>query len=284
MLVIYNETKTEWIRKNIDEKTYKINATKTLTDNKVRYIDMLVSGEIDIPNISEYTSMENCAVLYGDNTSVKFKKKDLKPFITKSNEYNTDIIIVNISLAGKIVKNIAGEKTSILAYLIANGELFLIMSVRNDGDSSFEITLHDSHMIADTIYKFSKTNGTYSVNVDMVQVEEAIGKPSFKIMMFRPARPTHVIFVNDSDVDALKSVLKYPDSHTINACMDHDISDMESFIGPLKRNNYKAVTLFVKAKSFFGEKDRVYGKEFEMLKNNFKFVNILLEDGKTLRK
>mgnify|MGYP003313906216 CR=1 FL=1 len=105
MLAIYNESKTNWIRAMINDKTSKITTSRTLNDGKVRYLDVLLSNDIETPDMTKYVSMQNCEVLYGGNTSVKFKNKDLKPFITKSDRYNNDVVVVNMSLKGKIINN-----------------------------------------------------------------------------------------------------------------------------------------------------------------------------------
>ena len=131
MLAIYNESKTNWIRATINNKTSKITASRVLSDGKVRYLDVLISNDIDTSSVVNAKAMnENtpCTTLYNGNTAVKFKSKDLKPFITKSEKFNTDVLFINISLKGKIIKNMSGNH-SILAYLIAQGELFLIVSL-----------------------------------------------------------------------------------------------------------------------------------------------------------
>lgn len=287
MLAIYNESKNNWIRALINGKTSKITASRVLNDGKVRYLDVLISNDIDTPTITDVKGMTDqnpCTTIYNGKTSIKFKSKDLKPFITKSEKYNTDVLFINIALKGKIIKNMSGDH-SILAYLIAQGELFLIVSLADKNDSmKFDLVLHDPHVVADTTYTFEKVNGVYNVTTDMVQTESVISKPTYKVTRFRPARPTNVVFVCDSDEEDMKKVLKYPDSHNIKVYIDDNIEDLMSFVTPLKENGYKAATLFVNREEFAGTDDYKYGNEFEVLKNNFKFLNILLNNGKVLRK
>ena len=287
MLAMYNESKSNWIRALINGKTSKITASRVLNDGKVRYLDVLISNDIDTSNIADVKGMTDqnpCTTIYNGKTSVKFKSKDLKPFITKSDKFNTDVLFINIALKGKIIKNMSGDH-SILAYLIAQGELFLIVSLADKNDSmKFDLVLHDPHVVADTTYTFEKVNGTYNVTTDMVQTESVISKPSYKVTRFRPARPTNVIFVCDSDETDMMKVLKYPESHNIKVFIDDNTEDMMSFITPLKENGYKAATLFVNREEFTGAEDSKYGNEFELLKSNFKFLNILLNNGKVLRK
>lgn len=286
MLAIYNESDIKWVNASINNKTSKITASRTLTDGKVRYLDVLVGNDIATSNISNAKSMTEgnpCVTIYNGNTSVKFKNKDLKPFITKSDKYNTDVLFINISLKGKILKSIDGNQ-SILAYLIAQGELFLIVSLIDKGPMKFDIVLHDSRVVADTTYTFEKVDGVYNVTTDMVQTDAVISKPAFKINRFRPARPTKVIFTGESDEEALRSVLKYPDSYDIKVFIDDDIDDMTSIITALKESGYKAATLFVNSSDFTGSDDKNYGREFDALRANFKFVNVLLNNGKVMRK
>ena len=287
MLAIYNESKTNWIKALINGKTSKITASRVLNDGKVRYLDVLISNDIDTTAVADAKNMTEqnpCATIYDGKTAIKFKSKDLKPFITKSERFNTDVLFINIALKGKIIKNMVGDH-SILAYLIAQGELFLIVSLADKNDSmKFDLVLHDPHVVADTTYTFEKVNGTYNVTTDMVQTDTVITKPTYKVTRFRPARPTNVIFVCDSDEDDMKKVLKYPDSHNIKTFIDDDVDDMMAFVNPLKENGYKAATLFVNNDEFAGSEDKKYGNEYDILKNNFKFLNILLNNGKVLRK
>lgn len=287
MLAIYNESKTNWIKALINGKTSKITASRVLNDGKVRYLDVLISNDIDTAAVADAKNMTEqnpCTTIYDGKTAIKFKSKDLKPFITKSERFNTDVLFINIALKGKIIKNMVGDH-SILAYLIAQGELFLIVSLADKNDSmKFDLVLHDPHVVADTTYTFVKVDGTYKVITDMVQTDAVITKPTYKVTRFRPARPTNVIFVCDSDENDLKKVLKYPDSHNIKTFIDDDADDMMAFVNPLKENGYKAATLFVNSDEFAGSEDKKYGNEYDILKSNFKFLNILLNNGKVLRK
>lgn len=285
MIVIYNESKTNWIRANINDKTSKLTTSRTLADGKVKYLDILMTNEIQTPDMNEFISMKECKVLYDGITNVKFKNKDLKPFITTADKYNTDIMLINVSLAGKIIKDIRTENTYIVGYLIAKGELFLIVSVRDTNDPTYiEVILHSSQIVADTTYKFEKKDGKYIATNDVAQVADVITNPSFKINIYRPARPTHAIIVNSSEYDALTKVLKYSDSHEITTFVDHNMDALASIIENLKRVGYKAITLYVNNNRFMGVNDHTYSNEFKTLKDNFKFVNILLNDGKVLRR
>jgi len=284
MLAIYNESKTNWIRANINDKTSKISTSRTLKDNKVRYIDVLLNSVIGTDAIDNCVNMDaetvDCTTLYPEYTSIKFKSKDLKPYITTSDKYNTDVLFINITLNGKIIKNIEGD-ASIIAYLIAQGELFLIVTINDKAEKTpFKVTLHDSHVVADTTYIFEKHNNQYLVNTTMEQTDTAITKPTFKINRYRPMRPTNLIFSKVGE--NVKTTLKYPDSHNIVEFTN--IEDLLSKIDFIKKDGYKAATLFVNNATFNGFDDETYGKEFETLKGNFKFVNIILTDGKILRK
>ena len=284
MLVIYNENSTPWLRANINDKTSKFTATRTLPDNTVRYLDILISNELETPDMGSFVEMTNCVVINDDNTSLQFKKKDLKPFITKSDRYNTDIILINITLKGKIIKDISGDRSSVIGYLIAKGELFLIMSVRDGGSElpSFKVTLHDPHLVADTIYTFAKDKVGYTLNREDVQVDTVIDKPTFKINHFRPNKPTHVIFTAETAKTKMRNLLKNSDKHEIIEY--NNLNDLASKSENLKKTGYKAVTLFIEKDTFNGTEDTIYGRAFTTLKNNFKIVNVLTSTGKTLRR
>lgn len=284
---MYNESKINWLRANINGKTSKITTSRTLNDGKVRYLDVLVNNDLEISSMNNINNMMNqteCATLYDSNTIVKFKSKDLKPFIVKSDKYNTDVLFINIGLKGRIVKSMSND-SSVLAYLIAAGELFLVVSMNPKAEhTKFEVVLHDPHAVADTTYTFEKVNGKYTVSSEMVQTDTVVSKPTYKVTRYRPARPTNLIFVNESDANRLNSLLKYPDSHKIVSFIDGDTDDMMAYIEAVKETGYKAATLFVNSENFNGSDDKTYGAEFDMLKNNFKFVNILLTNSKVVRK
>lgn len=284
MLAMYNESGTNWVRAGINSKTSKITTSRTLNDGKVRYLDVLINDEIATPILGEAVNMSEFRTLYDGNTSIKFKSKDLKPYITKSDKYNTDVLFVNIALKGRIIKNIS-ENNSVIAYLIAHGELFLILALNDKNEPvNVNVTLHDPNAAADTVYSFEKINGRYFVNSDTVQTDAVINKPTYKINRFRPARPTNVIFTADVDSHNVKDNLKYPDSHQIFVYRFGDFGSSFTDIETLKKNGYKAATLYVDQETFVGSDDNNYGEMFNTLKKNFKFVNILLSNGRVLRK
>lgn len=282
MLAIYNENQTKtWVKAVINDRISKIITSRETDVNKLRYIDAFIDNNIevntDITTLSGMKPEDGCTTIYTGDTYVKFKSKDLKPHIVKSTKSNTDVLFINIDLHGRVIKNIVGDNHRILSYMIIKGELFVIFSIVKD--SSVEIVLHDPNVAIDTTYRFSKNDsGDYDVTHETEQTDKIItGKP-YKIMRFVPARPTTIVFVNDSDSEELDNVLKNQQYHTINVINDNDVNDLESFIDPLKQEGYRTVTLFVNSEDVKDTNDDVY----TMLKENFKYVNILLKNGKVI--
>lgn len=276
MLVIYNESKTEWRHAKITDRMSKLVCSRVLKDNSVKYLDILYSNEIEMPELKEFTQMTDPKVLYAGDTNVNFQRKDLKPFIAKTDRTNTDILLVTVNLRGKILKNITNTKAAVLSYLIAKGELTFAVSLRDFGEGcSFEFTLHDYTLVNDTTYTFTKTENGYSLNTSTVVVEDVIMKPSYSIKRFRPNRVTHLVFVMGMDQDAFYDTYQYADKHEV--CVFNSMSELEDKVNEYFKNGYRAATLFNNDDSVDREESN-----FTIINSKFKIMNVLLNNGKLM--
>lgn len=275
MLVMFNESKTEWRHANITNRMSKLVCSRVLKDESVKFLDILYSNEINMPDLKEYTQMTECKTLYEGDTNVNFQRKDLKPFISKNDRGNTDILLVTVNLKGKILKNISNTKEAILSYLIAKGELTFAVSLRDFGDQpcKFEFTLHDYTQAFDTTYTFTKNGDKYDVNIETVQVEDVLMKPTYKINRFRPNRVTHLVFVMAMDESEFYKTYQNAERHEV--CVFHSINDLEDKVMEYYKNGYRAATFYTAD----NEVDREE-QNFKIINSKFKIMNVLLNNGK----
>ena len=276
MLVIYNESSTAWERTQINDRILKYSTTRTLKDGKNRYIDILASADLDSEKSTDYVEMNDCAVLYDGMTNIRFQKKDVKPFIVTSDKSDIDILLITISLKGKILTSITNTKAGILNYMIARGELAMVVSVRDFGAGhKFEFTVHDPKLIADTKYTFTRTENKYHLETTITQVEKAITDPNFKIVKFRPSAPTNLILVNEQDKDAFLQAFNKSQYHDVQYYSTGE--ELCNIVDNYKRNKYDAITLFENGTAL---SDNYVGTR-KMLKSKFRIVNVLFNSGRT---
>lgn len=276
MLVIYNESKTEWRHAKITDRMSKLVCSRVLKDNSVKFLDILYSNEIEMPDLKTFTQMTEPKVLYDNDTNVNFQKKDLKPFIVKTDRTNTDVLLVTVNLRGKILKNITNTKAAVLSYLIAKGELTFAVSLRDFGEGcSFEFTLHDYTLVNDTTYTFTKGEDGYTLTTSTVAVEDVIMKPTYSIKRFRPNRVTHLVFVMGMDQDAFYNTYQYADKHEV--CVFNSMSELEDKVNEYFKHGYRAATLFNNDETVDREESN-----FTIINSKFKTMNVLLNNGKLI--
>ena len=151
MISIYNETKTPWGLKVIDNKVNCFFKEKTYT-KKDENLTKKIKNSIHIlaystlfenqPDMTKLVSMSKPEVISDKNTTIIFSKKDFNPFITEKAEPVKDIVLISIPLYGRKVVNISNENIFILEGFILSGELNLIASI-NDKSKKLGITLFD---------------------------------------------------------------------------------------------------------------------------------------------
>lgn len=251
MLAIFNETKNPWSFTSINEYMGKISTTVIDRNNTKRTLDLLVSADVKIEDCDTIVSSNECKTLFNDKTLVRYQKKDFSPMVVhnEKTDFNTDTLVMSFDLGGKIVKEIKALKSvRVFNHFFKKGILALAVNLGVENSVyEFEITFFDKKSNTDVTYRFTRTEGDAEYNVSIVECEAAeddiIDAPTYKIMHYRPLRPTHAIIVRDSDREEFfKSFTKY-ERHYICSFKSND--ELTSVIEGLKNEKYKAVTLFV---------------------------------------
>lgn len=274
MLVIYNETKNAWRHAGVTPNSSKLVNTTTLKDGSVKFLDILYTNALNLPELTDCVEMTECKTVYDGNTNINFQRKDLKPFIATHDTKNTDILLISVNLKGKILKNITNTKAAVLSYIIARGNITFAVSIRDMGDMcKFEFVCHDYTLAQDTTYTFTKVNGKYEVTTKEDQVDEVVMQPTYKIVRFRPNRVTHLVFVIDIDKRDFDNV--YPNSERHEVCVVNNLNELEEKVNEYYKAGYRATTLFINETEL--DKDDI---SFKKVNSKFKIMNVLLSNGK----
>lgn len=283
MILMYNETSTPWEAKQVNEFVYKLISTKEIDTDKQIYMDILLSNDVklDDTDLSKYVEMEDIATLTEMSTNVTFQKKNCKPFIGTGLKFNKDVLFINVNLLGSIVSHIDTKNAFVLNSYLVKGQLALIVSL----DKEFSFTLYNAQEKTSTKYRFFKDNGKY--DIELTYENDVKEQKKVTITKYRPNKPTHLIFAKSEDMDALHKQLsnkhKKEPSHLI-----YDIEKLKENIDITKAQNYNAATLFINRdnyKPYDGESEKsTTDVVLDTIKDNYRVVNILLKNGKIIKK
>ena len=296
MLVLYNESNKPWEFTNVDEKYVRAFTSRTRKNTETgeentRKISMYISSKIGDIDSTPFVSTQQPQILSKNQTNVVFKHKDCSAIITPANKRNKDILFITINLLGSIVTNIDTTNVFVLSNFIMNGELCLVVAV-GDEKTGFTIDLHNTKENKDITYTFKKVEFdetdekigcNYVVSIDVEDSDKAIEVPDFKIKNFRPAKVTELVFSHISDVEALKNIEEFDENkHTIVTFKTRE--EFETAVKTYLEMNYKAVTLFVNLDNIKDEKFGIYKNNHKKLNNAFRYLNVLLNTGKVLKR
>lgn len=292
MIGIYNETRTNWETKTINENVVCFSKRKELlnaegkpmikTSHIIAYKDIFGDDDYvtkllnDIAYNDAYINMKNINTVPID-TSIVFSKKDYDPFITKGGYKTKDIILISIKLNGCRILEFSNENTFILDGYISGGELTLIVSL-NNFENNFSIKMltlrgdikeynFGRNVIENKLFV---TKGYRDAATD--EVKESFKETSFMIKKFRPSRSTYTIVAYEKDLDKLKELVdetKY-NIVTINK------TNIDAVIEGLKSQNYKAVTLFLNTDDVTSLTKRIYNSAMFKFYKNFNVYYELL--------
>ena len=244
--------------------------------------------------------MTSVKTLYPNNTNVKFQHKDERPNITTGDRFNTDVMIISIKLNGRIIKNfVKTSNINCLTYLIAADVLSMIVSIKEntrdyDAGNLFSIILHDNASKTDTTYAFDKIEYEYMLQTATADSDETIEHPTFKLVAYRPARVTKLVYVDQSDENSFNLALN-PKRNPAGAGEVIVFNPEEGFdidtaidLG-YGEKKYRACTLFVNMRLADVPKNNdinrfgTYAENITKLKAKFRIVNVLLSDGRILK-
>lgn len=286
MLTIYNETKSVLEVTSINERISKARIGSRNRKGSNIFMDFK-----SVPNILEgldHKKIDGCQTVFSGNTTVRFQRKDLKTYVGlgKSDTDDTDVLLIGLNMSGKVVYDIPMTGACVLEYLFGKNELFLVVSLKRfkstrnglvEGANEFKIKLASGkeNKVYTYIFALSGDNKRYDLSVVEEDTEIKVVKPSYRIVKFRPNRPTHLIFHKNEDEYSFKEAYRHSERNLI---MSYPDGLLDASINKAKDMRYKVCTLFVNGSELTPE----YQKDYDELKKNFYVVNVLLNNGTTV--
>lgn len=285
MIYIYNETKAAWGSESINNSVLRLTKTKTRANQqgteKKRSIGVISYAQLfenvaGLKKTFDSLKMTQEPVVISDkSTSIMFNHKEFKPVIVERTQNIKNVLLGSIFLQGKKIINVRNDHTFLLEFFMLGAEFSFITSF-NKENSQMTVDLLEEATGVITQYKFQQVNGQVVVSTTERQATEKEKSFTYRVKSFRPSRPTQAILVHEYDLAEL--------SKTIDGERHHIVvyQNLEEAMAGLVAQNYKAVTLFVKAK-FRGETE-IEKKRYEVvtkkLCSRFKTVFKVHVDGK----
>ncbi len=285
MITLFNETKTTWeIAPMRTENMAKLKFTKKVNPKQIKSFELVTSTDIKYDEkFNTYKEMVLPVSVVTENTEVRFLKKTTAPMLIKNTneKYKRDILLISVPMYGYVLKDIIGENSYVINYMIAKGELVLTASVSGGDDDTFGFVLHNVKDHTDLTYRFSKDpeNNTFALVKSHSEPTDAIETPTYKIRKFRPNRATHLICADIKEKSKLEAMEKInPANHDIIYAKDsvEAIKHLEAKL----EEGYKSVTVFGAKKSFFGTYDEI----MNFVNEKYRIINLLRYDGGVVRK
>lgn len=281
MIYLFNTSNTPWGYITMGEYYGKLTSNRmNKKTNKEELIGLAVSAKlpINIDDLGNYIDMENdCQLICDRNTVIKFRHKDLKPWVaetTSDKQYNTDVFLATIPLAGGVIKNIQGA--NVLGYKIINNEFIVYFTAKRkqNTEETPVITLANDKERTETDFVFERNeNGVgYRVVTNYYNMKEEDGptKP-MKIIRYRHSSATKLIFVHEEDIDVFNKLFgnKYEKNVVVTVNDQNIIDEIKKFT----EQGYTAATFFQDVKS----KKEVDNNEIvaKTVTENFGGVNVL---------
>lgn len=294
MIGIYNETSTKWAGNKLNEKAVCISKVKEYKyknrneRKSAHIITYATMFENDI-EANLFEKLKTCIkmkdiVTLTDKTSTTllFSKKDYNPFITERTRNLKDIFLVSIDLRGRKVLSVSTENVFILEGYILGGEFTVIASV-NSPDDCLKIKLYDSTKKKVELYVFGKNaeTGALFVNISDEPLAGDEEETKYYFKKFRPAKPTHTIFVHKKDKEALLKVLPRPELYNI---VEITKMTLEEEVKKLLDQHYKAVTFFMDTDDVNdATAKKIYRNFIIEISKRFRLYYEMLNTGKILK-
>jgi hypothetical protein len=162
--------------------------------------------------------------------------------------------------------------------MVAKSEFSSVLSISDTEDISMVIELHNPKDKIDTTYTLVKTEFGYDITCETKEAVEIIEEPSFKIHKFRPAKPTCLILTKEEDYNTVRDIIgDNIEKHTIK---EFRMDTLEEIISESREEGYRAVTLFHNVDFI----DKAIGEHYSPIRRNFQVMNILLNNGKIIKR
>ena len=287
MLVFYNESNTPWKARKINDYIGRVEMTKEINHatKATRTIGITIPGNIELDTIEQ---VKNCYVpktLFNGGTNILFQHKSCSPRVIANSKYNKDIMFINLNIGNDMVVDIETENTFILNYIIMKGELVLIVAVSDKDNKGVNIKLYNQMNNTTRTYHFIKEDDKYTLNVDETEnVNAAEGEYTpYVFKKFRPASPTQLIYAMERDMYKLGKTINV-ENHIIKSVEDY--SSLINSVDEMVDQKYTAATLFINKPNLKNESrgNSDYYDILETIEDKFKTVNILLNNGKVVKR
>ena len=284
MITIYNESNTPWSLEAINETCSRLSSTIKYTNKEKaelrKTIGINVTGENvfgEELNLDKLIEMKEPVTISNKSTNTAFRKKDCRAYITTDTKFNKNLVFATIKLNGSTITDITAP---VLEYYIACGYICMIVAT-ND---AFTVSMHDAKNNIDTTYAFCtyEEDGAYNVTISESTPEETEYE-MYAIKKYRPKKATYVIFSHVRDVNALKNIEKLNlDYYKVVTFANKD--EFDSAVESVINEKYSAVTLFANTTEATGDNFKIYKNNYNTLRSKFRVFNLLLSDGKILKR
>jgi hypothetical protein len=290
MIGIYNETLTNWVAKEYNEKILNFSKAKEYNRNGKQVRGMVSIGTYSsnftdvapiISKLEHLTNMTEVGLVSNITTSVMFNRKDYSPFIINKDISPKDILLISLDLKAKKIVEISSENVFLLEGFLMGGELSIIATLNNK-QSTLNVKLLDSDRDKVVTYTFSvdPEKNKFYVDLDEMKADCKPEDIQFKLKRFRPAKPTYAIITHTKDTQKLKSIVD-PEKHYIVEITKQNIdSVIEKLAGEEK---YKAVTLFLNTDEVTDTTRRMYGSIITKLQEQFRIYYEMLNTNKIIK-
>lgn len=251
MISVYNETKTTWGVKSVNESVVrlikeKVVENKETNEKQVSSVSIIaftqLFGDVETAEsrLSKIKFSNFPTVLSYKPTSLVFNRKEFRPFVTERQEPQKQVLLASILLKGRRVISIRNRDSFLLDYFIKGGEFSFTASF-NRPTAECVIEFYDESENRVDKYRFfiDSYKNKISLQKSESRLESKFDFKPVKIYPFRPARPTHLVLANSKDADIINILL----NSSYNVKFFDETISIDQLIEEAKAENYKAVTL-----------------------------------------
>lgn len=299
MLLVYNESSTPWAVKTLKSGNSCIYTPRDIIDKKTNnktHCELLIAsrGHMDVSNdvLSSKVNMGTADIINVEavdniKLGVTFQAKDCSPALLINPKFTRDVLLITLQLNGSIVTDVDSMNSAVLANMIVTGgELAMIASLGDvQKETKLEIELQDSKHNRTRLYSFVRHQGSRNVELVIITVvsEEHVSKPKCKIRNFRPSKPTELVIVHKNDFAAMKRSGFIDDKH--HTILQYSTkSDLHEQILDKTTKGYTAITLYVDTDNIHSAAFDIYKDTSELLTQKFNVFNMLLSNGKIVKR
>lgn len=262
---VFNNTIGAWRAGKPSKDSVRITGGRKV-DDTFKGISIYVPSEGLNTEALGITESDDIVTVYEGNTGVYYENlTNVANACTTGS--NKNFYLIALDIRGCRITNITKQDVFIFRYLIVKGILYLILSVK-DTCKSFDVSLYNKE-------KGKTITHTFNLETKKVIKNETDGGDSdnnFKIRVFRPSRPTYLVYVKEEDIDLIDT--KFTESHNVVKYTDDD--DLSAKVNEACKAGYTAATLFTTLEEVLNNDFDSYDNDVCYLRSAFNQVNIIL--------